>query len=307
MTRRTFAKQSTAFAAALPFMTALPTKSWFSISLAEWSLHRSIFGGKIDPLDFPVIAKQKFGIDAVEYVNSFFLPSGDFVAELKRRAEGEGVTNLLIMVDEAGRLGDINPALRADAVDRHTLWLDFAHQLECKSIRINARSEGTSEEQMKRMADGLRQLASRASERDLNIVVENHGGYSSHGDWVAGLMRMIDLPNVGTLPDFGNWYPADEYGGPPRQPGQKAETYYDRYKGVDEMMPFAKGVSAKSYAFDADGNETSTNYKQMMKLVKRHNFNGHVGIEYEGTGLSEEDGIMATKQLLEKIRIELGG
>lgn len=275
---------------------------WFKISLAEWSLHRSIFSGSIDSLDFPVVARRTFGIDAVEYVNSFFLPSEMFVRELKSRAEGEGVRGLLIMVDEAGRLGDANSVLRRDAVERHIKWLDFAQILGCKAIRVNARSDGTAEEQLKRMADGLRQLGEEAYARGLNVLVENHGGYSSHGDWVAQLMTTTNHPRVGTLPDFGNWYPDDEYGGPPRVEGEEATSYYDRYKGIEEMMPFAKGVSAKSYAFNEAGLETSIDYERMLKIARDHAFGGYVGIEYEGTAHSEEDGIKATKALLETVR-----
>ena len=287
-------------------MSTISHSEWFKISLAEWSLHRSIYSGRIHPLDFPVVARQMFGIDAVEYVNAFFLNSDLFIQELKRRAEGEGVRNLLIMVDEAGRLGDVNEMIRKDAVERHTVWLDAARALECHSIRVNARSEGSAEEQTKLMADGLHMLGERAADRGLNVVVENHGGYSSHGNWVAGLMQAVDLPNVGTLPDFGNWFPQAEYGGPPDDPDANVERY-DRYQGVDEMMPFAKGVSAKTYAFDENGNETSTDFSRMLELVRNHGFDGHIGIEYEGDQLSEGEGIFATKRLLEVVREELAG
>ncbi|MBX2821983.1 MAG: sugar phosphate isomerase/epimerase [Rhodothermaceae bacterium] len=275
---------------------------WFKISLAEWSLHRSIFGGTIDPLDFPVVARQTYDIGAVEYVNSCILPFDSYVKALKKRAEGEGVESLLIMVDEAGRLGDVNAALRRDAVERHKRWLDYAQLLGCKAIRVNARSEGSAEEQLKLMADGLRQLCEEAYARGLNVLVENHGGFSSHGDWVAKLMQTTNHPRAGTLPDFGNWYPDDEYGGPPRVEGVEATSYYDRYQGIDEMMPFAKGVSAKSYAFDAEGNETSVDYERMIKIVQSHHFTGYIGVEYEGAAHSEEEGIRATKALLEKLR-----
>ncbi|MEZ4701415.1 MAG: sugar phosphate isomerase/epimerase family protein [Rhodothermales bacterium] len=270
------------------------------ISLAEWSLHRTIFSGALHPLDFPVVARRDFGIDAVEYVNQFFLPSDLFVAELKRRADGEGVQSLLIMVDVCGRLGDADARLQADAVDRHLRWLDVAAALGCYAIRINARSDGSAEEQTQRMTDGLRRLGAEAAGRGLSVLVENHGGFSSHGDWLAGLMTSVDLPNVGTLPDFGNWYPADEYGGP--TPVGKAGLYYDRYLGVGEMMPFAlRSVSAKSYAFDEAGNETSIDYARMAGVIAHHGFSGWVGIEYEGTALPETEGIRATKRLLERV------
>ena len=311
MDRRAFITRSSALAAASmahPFSSdSSPSEAgWFNISLAEWSLHRSIFSGRINPLDFPVLARRAFGVDAVEYVNAFFLPSDAFVTELKRRAEGEGVRNLLIMVDEAGRLGDADDSLRRDAVQRHKPWLDAASALGCHSIRVNARSDGSAEEQMKLMADGLHRLAEEADARGLNVLIENHGGFSSHGNWVAGLMRAVDHPRVGTLPDFGNWYPEAEYGGPPEDKSADVE-YYDRYKGVDEMMAFAKGVSAKSYAFDANGNETSTDFNRMLGLVKNHGFDGYVGIEYEGNQFEEGEGIFLTKQLLERVREATAG
>ncbi len=306
MNRRTFLAQTTALAAFAPLMPASmhPPKPTFSISLAEWSLHRTLFSGQLHPLDFPVVAKRTYGIDAVEYVNQFFLPSELFLAELKRRADGEGVRSLLIMVDDTGRLGDADTKLRRNAVERHLMWLDAARALGCHSIRINARSDGSAEEQTKLMADGLRQLGDEAASRGLNVVVENHGGFSSHGDWVAHLMRTLNHPNVGTLPDFGNWYPADEYGGP--SSAGLAGAYYDRYKGVGEMMPFARGVSAKSYAFDAAGEETSTDFGKILRIAVESGFSGHVGIEYEGSAHSEHDGILATKRLLERIRATLG-
>ncbi|MDZ4700070.1 MAG: TIM barrel protein [Rhodothermales bacterium] len=306
MNRRTFLAQTTALAALAPLMpvSTHSIKPSFSISLAEWSLHRTLFSGALQPLDFPVVARRTYGIDAVEYVNQFFLVSELFVAELKRRADGEGVKNLLIMVDDAGRLGDANPALRQDAINRHRPWLDIAAALGCHSIRINARSEGSAEEQTKLMADGLQRLGDEAATRGLNVIVENHGGFSSQGAWVANLMRTLNHANVGTLPDFGNWYPADEYGGP--TPAGKAGPYYDRYQGVDETMPFARGLSAKSYAFDAQGNETSTDFGRMMAIAVKHGFSGHVGIEYEGSAHSEHDGILATKQLLEGVRASMG-
>lgn len=303
--RRAFVARSSGLLAGLLVPSGLPAAppraeqpQPFRISLAEWSLHRTLFRGEIHPLDFPVVARRTYGIDAVEYVNAFFLRSGDFVRELKRRADGEGVRSLLVMIDEEGRLGDPDASLRKDAVEGHKAWLDIAKELGCHSIRVNARSAGSPEEQMRLTADGLRRLAEQAGE--INIVVENHGGLSSNGEWVAGLMKMADHPRVGTLPDFGNWYQSS-WGGP--QAGAPSE--YDRYRGVELMMPFAKGVSAKSHDFDAAGNETRTDYERMLRIVRKHGYGGWVGIEYEGERLSEKDGILATKRLLERVRDRL--
>jgi sugar phosphate isomerase/epimerase len=259
----------------------------FRISLAEWSLHQTIFAGKLDNLDFPRAAKQQFGIEAVEYVNQFFkdkAQDADYIGELAKRAEDEGVTNVLVMCDGLGNLGDPDDKARTEAIEKHYPWVEAAKRLGCHSIRVNAASKGTFEEQQKLAADGLGRLAEFASQLDMNVIVENHGGLSSNGEWLAGVMKLVDRPNCGTLPDFGNFHD------------------YDRYRGLEELMPFAKGVSAKSHEFDADGNEVRTDYGRMMKLVLDAGYHGWVGIEYEGKGLAEADGIMATKKLLERVR-----
>lgn len=269
----------------------------FKISLAQWSLNKALFGGQLDNLDFARTAKQTFGIDAVEYVNQFFKDKGRdtaYLTEMKTRAEGEGVTNVLIMCDGEGYLGDPDEAKRIQAVENHHQWVEAARFLGCHSIRVNAYSQGTYEEQMQRAADGLRRLCEFADPHGINVIVENHGGLSSNGQWLAGVMEMVDHPRVGTLPDFGNFRVSEE-----------PEEWYDRYKGVEEMMPYAKAVSAKSHAFDAEGNETETDYLRVMKIVLDHGYRSYVGIEYEGDQLSEEDGIRATKALLERVRTEL--
>jgi len=262
----------------------------FRISLAEWSLHQTLFSGKLDNLDFPRTAKQDFGIEAVEYVNQFFkdkAQDADYLADLAKRAEDEGVTNVLIMCDGLGNLGDPEGKARTQAIEKHYPWVEAAKRLGCHSIRVNAGSKGTFEEQQKLAADGLGRLAEYAGQLGMNVIVENHGGLSSNGEWLAGVMKLVDRPNCGTLPDFGNFHD------------------YDRYRGVEELMPFAKGVSAKSHEFDTDGNEVRTDYTRMLKIVLAAGYHGWVGIEYEGKGLSEADGILATKKLLERVRDEL--
>ena len=264
----------------------------FQISLAQWSLHRTIFAGTLDNLDFPREAKRAYGIAAVEYVNQFFKDRAkdyDYLATLNQRAKDEGVTNLLIMCDGLGNLGDPDAAARTQAIENHFPWVEAAKRLGCHSIRVNAASAGSFEEQQKLAADGLARLADYAGQLDLNVIVENHGGLSSNGRWLAGVMQQVAKPNCGTLPDFGNFYD------------------YDRYLGVKELLPFAKGVSAKSHAFDAAGNETATDYRRMLALVLAAGYHGYVGIEYEGKDLSEPEGIRATKTLLERVRADLAG
>jgi sugar phosphate isomerase/epimerase len=266
----------------------------FKISLAQWSLNRSIRNEKkLTNLDFPQVAKEEFGIDAVEYVNQFFADKAKdntYLSELKQRAADQGVKSLLIMVDGEGNLGDPNEEARAKTVDNHKKWVDAAKFLGCHSIRVNAGSSGSFEEQQKLASDGLRKLSEYAAGQSMNVIVENHGGLSSDGSWLAGVMKMVDMENCGTLPDFGNFY--IERGENPKQ--------YDRYKGVDELMPFAKAVSAKTYDFDESGNETTIDYPKMMDIVLGHGYSGYVGIEYEGGRLSEYEGVRKSKELLEK-------
>lgn len=273
----------------------------FKISLAEWSLHKTIFGGQLDNLDFAKAAKNDYGIEAIEFVNQFFKDKAKdtaYMQELKNRAESEGVRMLLIMCDGEGQLGDPDAAKRTEAVENHYKWADAAKFLGCHSIRVNAASAGSFEEQQKLAADGLARLTEYGAKLDLNVIVENHGGLSSSGAWLSGVMKMVNHPRCGTLPDFGNFCVRFE--------GNAWETpcaeLYDRYKGVQELMPFAKAVSAKSNEFNEAGDEIHTDYMKMMKVVLDAGYNGFVGIEYEGPVLSEPDGIRATKKLLEKVR-----
>ena len=266
----------------------------FKISLAELSLHKTLFAKKLDHLDFAATSKS-YGIDAVEYVNQFFKDKATdtkYLDEMNKRAKDLGVKQLLIMIDGEGALGDPDSAKRAEAVANHHKWVEAAKYLGCHSIRVNAQSKGTPEEAMKLAADGLRQLSEFAAIHGVDVIVENHGGLSSNGKWLADTIALVDLDNCGTLPDFGNF----NIGG-----GKQ----YDRYQGVAELMPFAKAVSAKSHDFDAEGNETKTDYKKMMKIVLDAGYHGYVGIEYEGAKLPEPEGIKATKVLLEKVRKEL--
>jgi sugar phosphate isomerase/epimerase len=294
MHRREFLKHSAA-ATALPLLAGpTETKPVFEISLAQWSLHRSLFAGRLQTLQFPEYARRA-GLDAVEYVNTFFKDKADddaYLGELKRRATDAGVRSLLIMVDGEGALGEPDGSERSKVVNRHLRWVEAAKRLGCHSIRVNASSQGTPQEQRDHVADGLRQLTDRATPHELNVIVENHGGLSSNGKWLASVIRQVDHPRCGTLPDFGNFHIADD-------------EWYDRYQGVEELMPFAKAVSAKSHDFDADGNEVHTDYRRMMRIVLEAGYRGYVGIEYEGEKLGEDEGIAATKALLERVRAEL--
>lgn len=266
----------------------------FKISLAQWSLHRAHFSGALPALGFPDKARA-LGFEAVEYVNAFFLAQVKdygWLGELKRRCDHAGVRSLLIMCDGLGALGDADEAARKQAVANHLPWLDAARFLGCHSIRVNAQSSGSWDEQRARAADGLHRLCEAGAERELNVIVENHGGLSSNGKWLAQVMKAANHPRCGTLPDFGNFNLGDG-------------TEYDRYQGVAELMPFARAVSAKSHDFGPDGNETRTDYRRMLKIVLAAGYRGYVGVEFEGGGVSEEEGIRLTKALLERVREEI--
>ncbi|MCK4750339.1 MAG: sugar phosphate isomerase/epimerase [Bacteroidales bacterium] len=261
---------------------------WFKISLAQWSLNKSLKGGKLDNLDFPAYAKKYFDIHAVEYVNQFFTSAEpDYIKELLKRTKDIDVKNLLIMIDNEGSLGDTDEADRKKAVENHYKWVESAHILGCHSIRVNAAGNASRKEVASSAEKSLTELSQFAADYRINVIVENHGGYSSDANWLSSVISNVGMVNCGTLPDFGNfWVTRSEE--------------YDKYKGTKQLMAFARGVSAKSHDFDEDGNETAKDYYKLLKIVKDAGYRGHIGIEYEGSKLSENEGIMATKKLLTK-------
>jgi sugar phosphate isomerase/epimerase len=309
--RRDFLRSSAslaALAACAPWARAASDQPLYRISLAQWSLNRRLFGReepKLDNLEFAVTAR-KLGIDAVEYVNQFFKDKGDdesYLEEMKQRAADVDVRSLLIMVDGEGALGDPDREKRSQTVKNHHKWVRAAKYLGCHSIRVNAQSNSKLgfAEQLKLAADGLRQLTEFAAQHDINVIVENHGGLSSHGKWLVGVMERVDHPRCGTLPDFGNF-----------AINRQKNEWYDRYQGVKELMPFAKAVSAKAYAFDKsrpwvtidERGGKETDFLKMMRIVLDAGYRGWVGIESEG-GQDQIQGIKDTKDLLERVREKL--
>lgn len=275
---------------------------FFKISLAEWSLHRALKGGKMTNLDFPVVAKRDFGIENVEYVNQFFMDKAKdktYLADLKKRCDDNGVRSVLIMCDSEGYMGDADTRLRQQAVENHYKWVEAAQFLGCHSIRVNAYGKGTPEDVAARVVESLTKLTEFGDAHQIGVIVENHGDYSSNGKWLSDVMKAVNKEGCGTLPDFGNfctkWKGADY--------GECAE-YYDRYLGVKEMMPYAKGVSAKSYDFDEKGNCVETDYRKMLKIVKDAGYKSFIGIEYEGK-IDEYEGIRKTLELVKRVGAEV--
>lgn len=291
--------------------------SQLNLALSQWALHREQFGnskdnygqwqkwlatepeqvlqGTLNPLDFPQVAKERFGFEAVEYVNTFFYrKEEDYFSELKKRSNDVGVKNLLIMVDEEGFLGHPDKKKRARSVENHKRWLMAASILGCHSIRVNAHSMGSKDEQQKLVTDGLSKLCDLAKPYNLNVIVENHGGMSSHPEWLIKTIEETGKTNIGTMVDFDNFkYSATKI--------WDGEQTFDRYKGVEILMPFAKAVSAKSYSFNTNGAEEKIDFKRMANIIKNSEFEGYISVEYEGHKLSETEGIEATKKLLSRV------
>lgn len=263
---------------------------FFRLSLAEWSLHKTLWAGKMDHLDFAKVAKEDFGIRGIEYVNQFFMDKAEdtaYLKEMNQRASDYGVKQLIIMIDAEGSLATLKEGARKQAIENHYKWVNAAKYLDCHSIRVNTYGKGDRGAVMNAAVDSLGQLASYAAKENINIIVENHGGYSSDGSWLSEVMRQVGMENCGTLPDFGN-FRMNLF--PPQS--------YDQLTGMEELMPFAKGISAKTFEFDRQGNHKSYDLKPILKIIKESGFKGYVGIEYEGYKLSEYAGIRATKRLL---------
>ncbi|MCX6253737.1 MAG: TIM barrel protein [Bacteroidia bacterium] len=261
-------------------------KQEFKISLAEWSLHRALGKGTITNLDFPRITKTIYDLDAVEYVSIYFKGKGEdtgYLTALKDSCTKYGIKSLIIMVDGEGNLADTSLAARTKAVENHYKWVKAAKFLGCHSIRVNAAGRGTMGQMQAAAINGLSKLSDYAAGFGIDVIVENHGGNSSIGKWLVEIMKTVNKPNCGTLPDLGNFYE------------------YDRYQGVADMMPFAKGVSGKTYDFDANGNETKIDYVKMMKIISDSKYSGYIDVEYEGNKLSEDEGIKASIALIKKV------
>jgi sugar phosphate isomerase/epimerase len=302
MNRRLFLKnttQATLGAMALPYMLK-DSPLFFKMSLAEWSLRQPLRKGEISNLDFPRVAKEFYGIDAVEYVNQFFMDKVKdqaYLKELKNRSDDLGVTNVMIMLDlwEYPTASPVE-AERVKSAEKHYEWIDAAHALGCHGVRINANGyEGKEpEEAADLFVDTLIRLSDYAQAADMNIMVENHGNYSSNGKWLAMVMEKANRDNVGTLPDFGNLRISKD-------------EEYDRYQLVEELMPYAKGVSAKAIEFNEKGEEANMDYTRLMSTVKDAGFNGYVGIEFGGEleAMHQNDGVMLTKKLLQRVGAQL--
>jgi len=287
-----------------------PKELFFKLSLAQWSLHKNIKYGDMDPYEFAQVAKS-FNFSGIEYVTALYdnvmkVRDGDMSKAItfwarknKKLAEINDIKNVLIMIDEIEGLAEENKSRRLKAVDNHKMWIDAAGIMGCESVRLNLYGSSNADKWKDLSIKSLSELGSYAKNSGVNVIVENHGRISSDIPKLMDVIYGVNMDNVGTLPDFGNFCMADEGYGSVFD--GSCETVYDFYKGVEEMMPKAFAVSAKSNDFDENGDEKTIDYIRMMKIVKSFGYTGYVGVEYEGNRLSEEEGIKATRDLLIKI------
>ena len=304
MKRRDFSKLTiaSAFIGITPLeilSASTNNKDQLKISLAQWSLNKAIKSGELSPLDFAKKARS-FDIDAIEYVSGLYTNHTDTLKkismqklskELLKRSDDYGIENVLIMIDSQGSLASSNKKERLKAIDNHKKWIDFSYEIGCETMRVNLSGETKLDRWTENSIKSLTELSDY--NKNINVVVENHGGLSSNGKYLSNVMSEVNIDNCGTLPDFGNFC----IDGSPRA----CNEWYDIYKGVEELMPYAHAVSAKSYDFNDSGNETKIDYSKMIDIVKKAGYSGYIGIEYEGSRMSEDDGIIATKKLLEKL------
>ena len=311
------------------FAHSAAKKFSFDISLAEFSFAGELMAGKMTNMEFPARTKKEFGINVLEYVSMFFTnkhTDQTYLKELKQRTDDLGMKNNLIMVDGAN-IADLDMTKRRQAVEAHHAWVDAARYLGCTAIRVNlgdtskaitGAPDDPADEAAKTAADGYHQLLEYAAKQNMNVIVENHFGNSTDIDWLVRVLKQVNMPNAGLLPDFGNFCRQRSKPETADIKGIMSTTCikeYDRYEGVRKMMPYAKGISAKTHKFDSKGNETETDFRRIFKIIKDAGFNGYVGVEYEGglmnmynpTGgyLPTSEGIKATKTLLERVRTEL--
>lgn len=287
------------------------TEPFFKLSLAQWSLNNAIRGGTMDPYNFASKAHE-LGFEGLEYVNQLYKDVVDsknqpaalknFIARNNEKAAAHSLKNLLIMIDNEGDLSVSSAVERKKSVENHHKWVETAAAMGCHSIRINLFGDNDPKIWVENSKESLLSLGAYASKYNINVIVENHGYLSSNAELLMEVLNDVDLSNCGTLPDFGNFCLEKTNG---ERWGANCIREYDRYQGVKELMPRAFAVSAKANEFDAQGNETGIDYKRMLQIVKNAGFNGYIGVEYEGQKLSEEAGILATKNLLIKAAKEL--
>lgn len=219
------------------------------------------------------------------------------IIRMKDRCDAAGIENSLILCGALGDAADADTQKRQKAVVNYKAWIEAASHLGCRSVRVVCADvvSVSNEEKLSYAIEGVSQLVEHAANLNINLLIENHNGYSSDPDWLVSLIQAIDHPNCGILADFTEW----------RMNRDPLVLYPDPYKGIEILAPHTMSVGAKSIDFDEDGNETKVDYHRMMKIILAAGFWGFVAVEYFGERLSRKEGIGKTKALLERVRAEL--
>jgi len=280
----------------LPFLAAMPLHGRAAneprkirISLGQWSLHKAMGRRLLSNLDFPRVAREQFGIEGLEFVNFLWeAPTSDYIQRVKRAMSSTATKAVLMMCDGEGLMAHSVKEKRLQTAANHYKWVDIAAELGAHAIRANLGAEkepktpAEVDAVVNYAAESFRKLAEYGASRKVNVVVENHGGVSSDPVAMARVIKAVKLPNLGVLPDFGNF--AKEV---------------DRYDAIAKFMPYAKAVTFKCVDFK-DGKETTMDMDRLMKSVLDSGYRSWVGIEYGGDRLTEYEGIQAAKNYLER-------
>jgi L-ribulose-5-phosphate 3-epimerase len=231
------------------------------ISLAQWALVDEVKSGKWKTVDFAKIAKNDFGLNGIEFVNTLFeVTTEGYLRRLKKNAADNGVTMVLIMVDDEGDGCSATKEERRQFEINHRKWIDAAAYLGCKAIRTNCRGpQGVSkEEALKYSIETYQMMMEYAVPAKISVLIENHGGISNDAGWMVSLMKEVNNLYFGTYPDWRA--PADNF---------------DNVDYLLKMLPYAGGMSYRNQP-------TEELTAKMIRLAKDSGYRGWYGIESSG-------------------------
>ena len=261
-------------ALALKSKTMTSRMTYDDISLAQWALVQEIRDGKWKNLDFPRVAREDFGLNGIEFVNTLFeVPTANYLNQLKKNADDHGVEMVLIMVDHEGDGCEPTAELRKQFVINHRKWIDIAQYLGCKSIRTNCRGPENvdKDEALKWAAESYHMLLEHAMEAGIGVSIENHGGVSNDADWMVSLLKEVNNLYFGSYPDWRS--PTDDF---------------DNINYLEKMLLWALGMSYRNQPTEAGS-------AKMIKMCHDAGYRGWYGIESSG-----REAIMQGKELLKK-------
>lgn len=260
-----------------------------------------ILRGPRDPMDFPRLARDAYGLEAIELEASLHyahVRNDAYFARLRQQCDASGVRCVVISNMWEGNLASLQGQPEQTARNYHR-WVDIAAIMGCRLLTVNVNARrGNRDLLAARAAEGLVALTSYSGPRGITVLVENHGWYSAYPPWLVGIMETVNSPFCKLSVDLGNFCTRWDS-------GQCVEQQYDPYEGVALMMPHARHVSAKMLGFDERGNDVRTDYVRMLRIIRDAGYQGYIGIEYAGDQLSPDHGIRASLALLRRATSEL--